>query len=139
MGGPDAAQLDLERPLPSVTDIDRRSSAVAALVDDTIRTEELIAGMSGLGDMERLIGRIVYGTAGGRDLTSLRAASKAAQPEGTAFRVFRPPLDGTDGRTGHLDDIGRDMRHRRRVALSVREGGIIRDGFTKRWTACGTS
>ena len=64
----------LERPLLSVTDIDRRSSAVAALVNDTIRREELIAGMTGLGDMERLIGRIVYGTAGGRDLTSLRAA-----------------------------------------------------------------
>ena len=64
----------LERPLLSVTDIDRRSSAVAVLVDDTIRREELIAGMTGLGDMERLIGRIVYGTAGGRDLTSLRAA-----------------------------------------------------------------
>ena len=39
----------LEQPLLSVTDIDRRSSAVAALVDDTIRREELIAGMTGLG------------------------------------------------------------------------------------------
>ena len=54
----------LERPLLSVTDIDRRSGAVAALVNDTIHREELIAGMTGLGDMERLIGRIVYGTAG---------------------------------------------------------------------------
>ena len=34
--------------------------------------EELIAALTGLGDMERLIGRIVYGTAGGRDMVSLR-------------------------------------------------------------------
>ena len=47
---------------------------MAALVEDTIAREELIAAMTGLGDMERLIGRIVYGTAGGRDMASLRAA-----------------------------------------------------------------
>ena len=30
--------------------------------------------MTGMGDMERLMSRIVYGTAGARDLVSLRAA-----------------------------------------------------------------
>ena len=64
----------LERPLLSVTAITRRNSAVAALVDGTIPREELIAALTGMGDMERLLGRIVYGTAGGRDLASLRAA-----------------------------------------------------------------
>ena len=47
---------------------------MAALVEDTRIREELIAAMTGLGDMERLMGRIVYGSAGGRDLASLRAA-----------------------------------------------------------------
>ena len=64
----------LERPLLSVTAITRRNSAVAALVDGTIPREELITPLTGMGDMERLLGRIVYGTAGGRDLASLRAA-----------------------------------------------------------------
>ena len=59
----------LERPLLSVTAICKRNSAVAALVDNTIVREELIAAMTGLGDMERLIGRIVYGMAfGGREV-----------------------------------------------------------------------
>lgn len=62
----------LERPLLSVTAINRRSSAVAALVEATIAREELSAAMTGLGDMERLLGRIVYGTAGRRDMASLR-------------------------------------------------------------------
>ena len=41
----------LERPLLSVTAICKRNSAVAALVDNTIAREELIASMTGLGDM----------------------------------------------------------------------------------------
>ena len=54
----------LERPLLSVTAIAKRNAAVAALVESTMAREELIAALTGLGDMERLIGRIVYGTAG---------------------------------------------------------------------------
>ena len=42
----------LERPLLSVIAINKRNSAVAALVGDTIRREELAAAMSGLGDLE---------------------------------------------------------------------------------------
>ena len=122
----------LERPLLSVTAICKRNAAVAALVDHTIAREELIAAMTGLGDMERLIGRIVYGTAGGRDMASLRAAIEklpavAAQLEQfSAGRLaeLRRELDT-------LDDIGG------RIAaaicdeppFSVREGGFIRDGY----------
>ena len=122
----------LERPLLSVTAICKRKSAVAALVEDTIAREELIAAMTGLGDMERLIGRIVYGTAGGRDMASLRAAIEklpavAAQLEQFStgrLAELRRALDT-------LDDIGG------RIAaaicdeppFSVREGGFIRDGY----------
>ena len=122
----------LERPLLSVTAICKRNSAVAALVEDTIAREELIAAMTGLGDMERLIGRIVYGTAGGRDMASLRAAIEklpavAAQLEQFStgrLAELRRALDT-------LDDIGG------RIAaaicdeppFSVREGGFIRDGY----------
>ena len=62
----------LERPLREVAAITRRSNAVGALVNDTMAREELVLALSGISDMERLIGRIVYGTAGGRDLVSLR-------------------------------------------------------------------
>ena len=59
----------LERPLLSVTAITRRSGAVGQLVDHTMTREELALALTGIGDMERLVGRIVYGTArrdGGR-------------------------------------------------------------------------
>ncbi len=121
----------LERPLLSVTAITRRSSAVAALVENTIVREELIAALTGLGDMERLVGRIVYGTAGGRDMASLRAAIER-------LPAIREQLSALpDRRIGELaaeldtlEDIGG------RIAaticdeppFSVREGGFIRDG-----------
>ena len=122
----------LERPLLNVTAITRRSGAVAALVGDTIAREELIAALSGLGDMERLISRIVYGSAGGRDLASLRSAigklpeikSRLAAFSDRRLRQLSEELDA-------LEDLGR------RIAgticdeppFSVREGDLIRDGF----------
>ena len=67
----------LERPLLNVTAIERRSGAVAALAENTVAREELILTLAGISDMERLVGRIVYGSAGGRDLASLRSAMES--------------------------------------------------------------
>ena len=116
----------------SVTAINRRSSAVAALVEATIAREELSAAMTGLGDMERLLGRIVYGTAGGRDMASLRAAMERL-PE-----IKAQLASVKDRRLGELAaelDVLEDLRDRiaRTICdeppFSVREGGFIRDGF----------
>ncbi len=122
----------LERPLLSVTAICKRNSAVGALVDDTIRREELTAALTGLGDMERLIGRIVYGTAGGRDMASLRAAIEKLPQVKEQISGFQDRrLSELTTELDILDDIGG------RIAaaicdeppFSVREGGFIRDGF----------
>ncbi len=122
----------LERPLLSVTAIHRRSSAVAALVEDTIAREELTAAMAGLGDMERLLGRIVYGSAGGRDMASLRSAIEKL-PE-IRSRLSALPDRRLTELTGELDTL-EDIGGRLAEAIcdeppfSVREGRFIRDGF----------
>ena len=124
----------LERPLLNAAGICRRNSAVAALVGDSINREELIASMSGLGDMERLIGRIVYGSAGGRDLVSLRSAIEKlpavkAYTAAASDRRLAELADGLDT----LTDIGERIAAAidDQPPFSVREGGIIRDGFHK--------
>ena len=122
----------LERPLLSVTAICKRNSAVAALVDNTIVREELIAAMTGLGDMERLIGRIVYGTAGGRDMASLRAAIEklpAVREQLSALNDRR--LSELTAELDTLEDIGARIADTicDEPPFSVREGGFIRDGF----------
>ena len=124
----------LERPLLSVTAICKRNAAVAALVDKTIQREELIAAMTGLGDMERLIGRIVYGTAGGRDMASLRAAIEklpAVKEQLAALNDRR--LSELTAELDTLDDIGQRIADTicDEPPFSVREGGFIRDGFNE--------
>ncbi len=122
----------LERPLLDLAAITKRNAAVAALVESTIVREELIAAMTGLGDMERLIGRIVYGTAGGRDMRSLQAAIERlpavkeqllALPDRRAAELAAA-LDTLEDIGGHIAAAICDE-----PPFSVREGGFIRDGF----------
>ena len=121
----------LERPLLSVTAICRRNAAVAALVDSTIAREELIAAMTGLGDMERLIGRIVYGTAGGRDLAALRCAIEKLPTIRAQLSAFSGgALADVTAALDPLDDLGAQIAKVicDEPPFSVREGGFIRDG-----------
>ncbi len=122
----------LERPLLNVAAITRRSGAVAALVEDTLGREELIAALGGLGDLERLISRIVYGTAGGRDLGALRSAIEKL-PEVKARLAAFPDrlLSELAEELDPLADLGRRIAETicDEPPFSVREGDLIRDGF----------
>lgn len=122
----------LERPLREVAAIDRRLSAVEALVNHTMARGELILAMTGIADMERLIGRIVYGTAGGRDFASLRGSIErlgavreqlAAFPGGKLRELYET-LDTLDDVAALIRDALVDD-----PPFSVREGGFIRPGF----------
>jgi DNA mismatch repair protein MutS len=122
----------LERPLLSVTAINRRLDAVAALVDHTVPRQELILALSGISDMERLIGRIVYGSAGGRDLVSLRRAmEKLPLLKAQLGEFSRGRLRELDEQLDDLNDlaalIGQTLSDE--PPFSVREGELIRDGF----------
>ena len=122
----------LERPLLDLAAIDRRLSAVEALVGDTVGREELILSLSGISDMERLIGRVVYGSAGGRDMASLRASLENLPQVKAKLAPFAA------GRLGELaaslDEL-QDVYQLLCQAIvddppfSVREGGFIRDGY----------
>ncbi len=63
----------LERPLLDPVAISRRLEAVGWLVDNAVEREELVQVLREITDLERLISRIVYGTAGARDLVALAA------------------------------------------------------------------
>ena len=122
----------LERPLLSVTEIDRRTAAVAALVENTMAREELILALQGISDMERLVGRIVYGTAGGRDLASLRnAMEKLPQLKAQLSCFDKGRLHQLNEALDDLNDlaalIGQTLVDE--PPFSVREGELVRDGF----------
>ena len=123
----------VERPLLSAVAIKRRLSAVEELSGDHVRRGELIDALREIGDMQRLVGKAVYGTAGGRDLRAL------AQCAGALPRL-RELL--RDARCLELRDIAaldalEDLRYEIDRAVcddppfSVREGGILRPGYSE--------
>ena len=123
----------VERPLLSAVAIRRRLNAVSELTKDNVKRSELRETLRGIGDMQRLVGRAVYGTAGGRDLRAL-ALSAAALPR------LRELL--ADFKCLELKDIGamdalEDLRFEIDRAIcdeppfSVREGGILRPGYSE--------
>ena len=122
----------MERPLLSPGAISRRLGAVEELVGDPIGREELKDTLREITDLERLIGRIVYGTAGGRDLVAL-AAGLGKLPR---LRELLSPYSGAllTSLAAGLDDVPQ-LRELICSAIcddppfSVREGGFIRDGY----------
>ncbi len=124
----------LEQPLIRKESIDLRLGCVEALVDDPMLSAELKEMLSGIYDMERLMGRISYGSANARDMVALRESLKALpsirillqdlQPEG--YRSIEKELDP-------LEDIA-DLLERAindEPPVSVREGGIIKAGYNE--------
>ncbi len=123
----------VERPLLSVVAIKRRLTAVQELYTDNVARGELMAALRGIGDMQRLVGRTVYGTAGGRDLRALSNCC-AALPR---LRELLAPFRGMElreiGAMDALEDVARriDEAICDEPPFSVREGGILRPGYSE--------
>ena len=124
----------LERPLLSPVQIARRQQAVNDLVGDIITREELALELREVTDLERLIGRVVYGSAGGRDLVAL-CAGLGRLPQIRDLLAHCPSALLQSLRE-ELDDLPqlRDLLQRALVdepPFSVREGKFIRPGYSE--------
>ncbi len=123
----------VERPLLSAVAIRRRLNAVAELVSDNVRRTELIEALRGISDMQRLVGRAVYGTAGGRDLRSLSICA-AALP---GIKALLQNAECQELKNIGSMDALEDLRYEIDSAIcddppfSVREGGILRSGYSE--------
>ena len=123
----------LEKPLLSPARIGRRLDAVQELTEDLVLREELSRALKGITDLERLISRIVSGTANARDLRGLANGLGQIPELKRLLAPCRSPLlvELTDG----LDELS-VLRERIDAAVvddppfSVREGGLIRTGFS---------
>ena len=124
----------LERPLLSPARIARRQQAVADLVEDAITREELSLALREVTDLERLTGRVVYGSAGGRDLAALSAGlGKLPHIRSLLDHCPSALLQSLQGELDDLpqlrDELDRALKDEGELPFSVREGGFIRDGY----------
>ncbi len=121
----------IERPLLSPVAIRRRLTAVGELVGDNVRRGELIEILRGVSDMQRLVGKAVYGTAGGRDLRALCACCAALPALKEQLAPFRSAaltdIAGMDALPDVFTKI--DIAIADDPPFSVREGGILRAGY----------
>ena len=124
----------LEQPLMRIISIESRLNAVDELVGNTVARGELREALAGVQDMERLMTRIVYGTAGGRELRSLCSTMKRLPGIKDILSSFKSrmlhdaaeELDTLDELCSLIDSAIVDD-----PPFSVREGGIIRPGYNK--------
>lgn len=123
----------VERPLLSPVSIKRRLAAVQELYSDNVKRPELIRLLGGIGDMQRLVGRAVYGSANGRDLYAL-ASCCAALPElfarlNKSYSALLRGIAETDPLSDVYVEIMRAICDE--PPFSVREGGILRAGYSE--------
>ena len=122
----------LEQPLLSPARITRRQNAVAELFDNPQMLDELTEQLTGIYDLERIMTRIVYGSANGRELRSLSTALKRlpglkqalAPCQATLLQKINQDIDGLGDLAQRIDSAIVDD-----PPFTIREGGIIREGY----------
>ena len=125
----------LEKPLLSPALIGKRLAAVEELVKKTVDREELIRLLREVTDLERVMSRIVTGSANCRDLAAFSNGCMRL-PE---LRAAASSLESSMAQTlaGQLDTLS-DIKERIDRAIvddppfSVREGGMIREGYSEK-------
>jgi DNA mismatch repair protein MutS len=124
----------LSAPLVDKAAIDERLDAVATLVGDPLAAARLVELLTGIGDLERLIGRVVTGRAGPRDLERIGHAA-AILPDVVAALAGRGGLlatlrDALDPCADIAARIGATLRES--CPVFARDGGFIRPGYDAR-------
>ena len=123
----------IEHPLLSASEIAKRQGAVTELFGNYMLRKDLGALLSSVLDLERLITRIVYGTANAKDLRAV-ATTVAVLPEVRRLlehcqnaeirRIWEELDDLTD--IYELIDSAIDEN----PPFVIREGGMIREGYS---------
>jgi len=124
----------LAAPLVDKAAIDERLDAVAALVAEPLAAARLVELLTGIGDIERLTGRVVTGRAGPRDLERIGHATTIL-PDVVAVLAGRGGLLGLlrDALDPCADIAARvTATLRAGCPMFARDGGFIRPGFDAR-------
>lgn len=122
----------IDFPLNNPYQVNRRQSAVAELYEKLTERGEIMNSLIRVLDLERLMTRIVYGSANGRDLRALaQTAEKLPQIKADLCKFECEELKSICEGLDMLDDIYALVTTSviDDPPFSIREGGIIKDGF----------
>lgn len=121
----------IDKPLLSRSAIEERLDAVDKLCSDLMLRDELRTALKDIYDLERLVGRIAYGSANGRDLVALKTslqrvpaiAALCGESDSPALRRLADEIDACGDIAGWIEAVIVDD-----PPISVRDGGLIKPG-----------
>ncbi|QJD82523.1 DNA mismatch repair protein MutS [Cohnella herbarum] len=125
----------IDQPLLNQAEAERRLDAVEALHGDWIKRKELRDDLGEVYDLERLAGRIAYGTANARDLNALKNSLKRIPAIQQSCRGLNAtPLNALADRMDSCDDIAQaiELAIADEPPVTLKDGGIIRPGYDKK-------
>ncbi len=124
----------LLQPLMNITAINSRQNAIEELCSNIILRGDIIESLSGIKDIERLMTKVVYGSAKPKDLlllaeTSSRFPTIKDLLKNSSCKMLKEIYSDID----NLQDITELINSAidKDAPATVREGGIIKDGFNE--------
>lgn len=122
----------IEHPLINSVLINKRLNAVAQLKENFIKRQEIMSALSNVYDIERLMTKVIYASANGRDLRSLSSTIENIPQIKDAMNDFGSEmLKKIYSNLDPLDDI-KNLINTAIVddpPFTIREGGIIKNGY----------
>ena len=127
----------LDRPLIDRQQIEERQDKVGALLDHYFERNNLQEELVKVYDLERLAGRVAFGSVNGRDLIQLQTSlEQVPQIQHTIEELDEPVFDDTLAGLDPVEDVAAAIRRpSSRTPISVSDGGVIRDGFNAQLTS----
>ena len=120
------------KPLLNPTVISKRQSAVADLLKNQQKREQLSAYLSGMLDLERLTAKVVYGSANAKDLRAIYQSIERLPEIKSLISDFKSDyIRNIANNIDLLEDIA-DLLDRAIVEnppFTIREGGMIKPGY----------
>ncbi|OMP68673.1 DNA mismatch repair protein MutS [Domibacillus epiphyticus] len=125
----------IDRPLINEPDINRRLEIVETLIGSYFEREELREQLKEVYDLERLAGRVAFGNVNARDLVQLKKSigqipALTEVLKKISGKEVNQLADKLDPCTELYDVLDRALINE--PPISVKEGGMIRDGFHER-------
>ena len=124
----------LREPLNKVSQINERLDAVALLTDDVLLRNNLKENLKHIYDLERLCGRISCGNANGKDLIALKNSIFPFPMIKEQIRKCGSVLlENLEANISLFDEVHDRIEKAIRddVQFTIKEGGVIKDGYSE--------
>lgn len=122
----------IEQPLVSPEQINARLDSVEELFHDSLTRADIVAELSGIFDMERLLTRVVYGSASPREVYTLADACGHLPPLKALLKGFSSiALSGIREDIDELSDIREHILKaiNEKTPSLLKDGDVIRAGY----------